>query len=430
MGGSLTHSSLENSYWGLMIVAYPYISGLVAGSFIVSSLSHVFHQRKFDAIAPLAVLVSLAFLVAAPLTVLGDARQPHVATTEIFTRDHLPYSPLAMFIVIWITYVLLMITELYFTFRVPNARRIGMPGWRGKLHRMLTLGKLDTSPGTAQRDRRVLIGLSTFGVVLAFLFHGYIGFVFGATKARSLWATPIMPVLFIVSAIVSGIALMWIVYSLTEAFYGKRPQRAISDGLLTYLVLFLLLDFFLDVVDILTNAVPEYAQGSAYLGFYHLLIHGPFAFSYLGIQLGVGIGLPLLLWLVPSIRSTRWGGAVISSAVLLGVFAMRWNVVLGGQAQSKISANTLSTTVPWTGFDSVQTVIGVFATVLLIFMLLAWIFPWRDEMEPESTPDSGVTSAPPVTGQASAGFGAPSPIPVVSRASSAAPDTDPRPKKG
>ena len=381
MGGSLTHSGLENAYWGLLIVTYPFISGLVAGSFVVSSLSHVFRQRRFDSLAPLAVLVSLALLVTAPLTVLADARQPHVALTEIFTRDHIPYSPLSMFIVVWLTYVGLMLAELYFTFRVPNARLAGTPARGARFRRLLTLGRLDASPAAAARDRRVLVYLSTFGIVLAFLFHGYIGFVFGATKARPLWATPLMPVLFIVSAMVSGIALMWLVYILAAAFHRRRPEPEVTSGLLRYLILFLLLDLFLDVVDILTSAVPEYAADPTYYGFYHLLLHGEFAVSYLGVQLGGGVVVPLLLWLVPAVRRTRWGGALISSLVLVGVYAMRWNVVLGGQAESKIGSNTISVTVPWTGYDSVQTVLGVFAIAFIVFMLLATVFPWRAESD-------------------------------------------------
>lgn len=377
MGSSLTQSSLENAYWGLLIVTYPFISGLVAGSFVVSSLSHVFRQRRFDSLAPLAVLVSLALLVTAPLTVLADARQPHVALTEIITRDHLPYSPLSMFIVVWLTYVGLMIAELYFTFRVANARLAATSRRSARVHRLLTLGRLDTSAAAAARDRRVLVFLSTFGIVLAFLFHGYIGFVFGATKARPLWATPLMPILFIVSAMVSGIALMWLVYVLAAAFHRRRPEADVTRGLLRYLMLFLLLDLFLDVVDLLTSAISEYAPNQTYYGFYHVLLHGQFAVSYLGIQLGTGVVLPLLLWLLPAVRNSRWGGALIASLVLIGVYAMRWNVVLGGQAESKIGSNTIAVRVPWTGYDSVQTVLGVFAIAFIVFMLLACVFPWR-----------------------------------------------------
>jgi Ni/Fe-hydrogenase subunit HybB-like protein len=190
-----------------------------------------------------------------------------------------------------------------------------------------------------------------------------------------------MPVLFIVSAMVSGIALMWLVYVLAAAFHGRRPEPEVTHGLLRYLMLFLLLDLFLDVVDVLTSAVPEYAPSPAYYGFYHLLLHGEFAVSYLGIQLGAGVVSPLLLWLVPAVRRSRWGGALISALVLVGVYAMRWNVVLGGQAESKIGSNTISVKLPWTGFDSVQTVIGVFAVAFIVFMLLAWVFPWRAESD-------------------------------------------------
>ena len=376
MGGSLTHSGLENAYWGLMVVTYPFISGLVAGSFVVSSLSHVFHQRRFDALAPLAVLTSLALLIAAPLTVLGDSRQPS-NFLELLTRDHLPYSPLSTFIVIWFTYIVLMLVELFVAFRVTNARIGEGHGWWARLHRALALGSRNTSDRAARHDRKILFGLSCAGIVLAFLFHGYIGFVFGATKARALWATPLMPVLFIVSAMVSGIALMWLVYFIAMRYVGRRPDRQVASGLLSYLMLFLLLDLFLDALDLVTSAVPEYAQGSTYYGFSQLMLHGPFTFSYFGVQLGIGMVLPLTLWLIPVVRRSWLGGALISLVVLAGVYAMRWNVVLGGQAESKISSNTVVTTsVPLTGFDSIQTVLGVFAVALLLFLLFSWLFPW------------------------------------------------------
>ncbi|EQD64098.1 membrane protein, partial [mine drainage metagenome] len=116
-------------------------------------------------------------------------------------------------------------------------------------------------------------------------------------------------------------------------------------------MLFLLLDLFLDALDLVTSAVPEYAQGSTYYGFSHLMLHGPFTFSYLGVQLGVGMVLPLVLWLIPAVRRSWLGGAVMSLAVLAGVYAMRWNVVLGGQAESKVSSNTVVTnSIPFTGF--------------------------------------------------------------------------------
>jgi Ni/Fe-hydrogenase subunit HybB-like protein len=372
----LQQSGLENVYWGLLIVTYPFISGLVAGSFVVSSLSHVFKNRRFDGLAPLAVLVSFALLLAAPLTVLADARQPS-NLLEMFTRGHWPWSPLGDFLLIWLAYVVLMLFELYFVFREPNAERGRSPGWRGRLARALALGSRDLGERARRRDAAVLTGLSAFGIVLAFFFHGYIGFVFGALKGRPLWSTPLMPVLFIASAMVSGLALMVLVYIAVSKFYGDRPDRTITQGLLRYMVLFLLLDLFLDGVDLLTSAVSGYAQADVSSGFSRIYLHGPLTFSYLGLQLGIGLVLPLALWLIRPVRNSTAGTVLIALLVLTGIYAMRWNVVIGGQLQSKISQSILNVSVPLTGFDSVQTVLGVFAVALLLFLVLAWLLPWR-----------------------------------------------------
>ncbi|MCL4352386.1 MAG: polysulfide reductase NrfD [Firmicutes bacterium] len=374
--GSLIHSGLENVYWGLMIVTYPYISGLVAGSFVVSSLSHVFHQKIFDKLAPLAVLVSFALLLAAPLTVLGDARQP-TNFWELLSRGHWPYSPIAFFILIWMGYIVLMLFELYFAFRAENARRAAAGDPRQRLHHILALGSRDTSEAAAARDKRILLILSSLGILMAFLFHGYIGFIFGSTKARPLWATPLMPVMFIVSAMVSGIALMWVVYVLTMRYYGRPVERPIADGLLRYLILFVLLDLYMDAVDFLTSAIPAYTQGPTAQGFQRILLHGPDAGVYLGLQIGVGLFVPLVVWVIPRLRQSWIGGAVMSVAVLIGVFAMRWDVVIAGQVQSKISQNILVAHIPWFGFDSVQTVMGVFGVAWVVFLVLAWLFPWK-----------------------------------------------------
>lgn len=374
---SLNGSGLENIYWGLLIVTYPFISGLVAGSFVVASLSHVFHRHQLDKLAPLALIVSFALLIVAPVTVLADARQP-VNGFELFTRPHIPWSPLGDFTVIWLTYVVLMFVECYFAFREGNVRRSEGIGWQAKLSRIMALGSTDLSEGTRRRDTRMLMILSAIGILLAFLFHGYIGFVFGGIKARAVWSTPLMPILFIVSAMVSGVAFMYLVYVLVCRYYRERVDRSISSTLLNYLMGFILLDVYLDAVDLVTSGVSAYTQGPVSTAFDRIFLSGPHAFPYLGLQLGLGLVVPIVLWLIPRVRQSLLGGSVISLCVLIGVFAMRFNVVIGGQMESKISHNLINMQIPFTGFDSVQTVIGVFGIAFLVFLLLASLLPWRD----------------------------------------------------
>lgn len=387
---SLNGSSLENIYWGILIVTYPFVSGLVAGSFVVASLSHVFRQHKLDKLAPLALIVSFALLLGAPITVLSDARQP-VNAFELFTRPHVPYSPLGDFTVIWLTYVVLMLVECYFAFREGNVRRSQGTGWRAKLSRLLALGSSDLSDRARRRDGRMLMVLSAVGILLAFLFHGYIGFVFGGIKARAVWSTPLMPILFIVSAMVSGVAFVYLVYVLVCRFYRERVDTAILDTLLKYLLVFILLDAYLDGVDIVTSGLSAYTQGPVSGAFARIFLHGPHAFYFLGVQLTLGLLVPTVLWLIPRVRHSVLGGSAISLCVLIGVYAMRFNVVIGGQMESKISNNLVKMSVPLTGFDSVQTVIGVFGVIFMIFVVLAWLLPWRDVADDEQA--AGETAA-------------------------------------
>ncbi len=376
----LNGGSLENAYWGILIVTYPFISGLVAGSFVVSSLSHVFRLRHLDKLAPLAVVVSFAFLLAAPLTVLADARQP-VNAFELFTRPHIPWSPLGDFTAIWLSYVVLMLFETYFAFRYANVERSMGAGWRAGLGRVLALGSTNLTHAGRQRDTKILVFLSSAGILLAFMFHGYIGFVFGAVKARAIWSTPLMPVLFIVSAIVSGIAFMYLVYVFTALFYRERPSRTITRSLLTWLMGFLLIDAYLDVVDLVTSGVSAYTQGPVSSGVSKVYLHGPHVVPYFGIQLGIGIAAPFLVWLVPRFRRSVLGGGLISLCVVVGVYAMRYNVVFGGQMESKVSQSIVHMSVPLTGFDSVQTVVGVFGVAFLLFLFFSWLLPWRQTAE-------------------------------------------------
>ena len=71
--------------WGVLIVIYPYITGLVAGAFIVSSLYHTFGMERFKPVARLALLSALSFLCFAPVALLSHLGHPERAFEAIWT---------------------------------------------------------------------------------------------------------------------------------------------------------------------------------------------------------------------------------------------------------------------------------------------------------------------------------------------------------
>jgi tetrathionate reductase subunit C len=374
---------LEHVYWGILIVIYPYLSGLVAGSFIVGSLAKIFGAQRFEPLSKLALMVTLAFLLIAALAPLADARQPS-RFLELYTRPHVPYAPMGLFTLIWTSYVLLVLVEGYFLFRADNVYLAEhAAGWRQRWHRLLTLGVRDVSPSALRRDHTVLVVLAAIGIFLALAFHGYIGFIFGALKARHLWSNPLMMPLFIVSAIVSGIALMILAY--VGVIGGLQSKTAVDPdllaGLMGLLKWVLFVDLFFDVVDLLNSGVLAYTSGPVYSGFRSVFMGGPLTFMYWGLQLGL-LAVALILTLFPRLRRSGWGAAVTAFLVLVSVYAMRYDTVIGGQLQPKVSQGLVRYTVPWLGRDSVQTVVGIFAIAVLLLalqlLLLPWDAEWRD----------------------------------------------------
>jgi len=374
---------LEHVYWGILIVIYPYLSGLVAGSFIVGSLSKIFGAKQFEPLAKLASIITLAFLLVAALAPLADARQPS-RFLELYTRPHVPYAPMGLFTLIWTTYVVLVLVETYFLFREDNVYLAEQAlGWRRRWHSALTLGYRDVSDHALQRDHAVLVVLAAFGIFLAFAFHGYIGFIFGAIKARHLWSNPLMMPLFITSAIVSGIALMILAY--VVIFGGLKGRDAVDpallSGLMGLLMWVLFIDLFLDVVDLLNSGVSAYANGPVFEGFMAIFWGGPLTVMYWGLQLGLLV-VALVLTFFRKLRRSPFWSSLTAFLVLVSVYAMRYDTVVGGQLQPKVSQGLVLYTPPWLGRDSVQTVVGIFAIVVLLvvlqLLLLPWDATWRD----------------------------------------------------
>ncbi len=369
---------LEHVYWGILIVIYPYLSGLVAGSFIVGSLAKVFGAKKFEPLAKISVMVTLAFLLVAAMAPLADARQP-MRFLELYTRPHVPYAPMGLFTLIWTTYVLLVLVETYFIFRVDNIYlATHAAGWRRTWHSWLTLGSRDTSDAKQRRDHTVLVVLAAVGIFLAFAFHGYIGFIFGALKARFLWSNPLMMPLFIVSAIVSGIALMILAYvGIQGGLVGRKTLNAdILDGLLKLLMWVIFVDLFLDIVDLLNSSVSAYTNESVYEGFHAIFMGGPLTFMYWGLQLGCLV-LGMVLTFFRRLRQSPLWAGVTAFIVLISVFAMRYNTVIGGQLQPKVSQGLVAYAVPWLGRDSVQTAVGIYGIVFLLLSLQLLLLPWE-----------------------------------------------------
>ena len=368
--------------WDLLIVIYPYITGLVAGAFIVSSLYHVFGLTRFRPVARFSLVTALAFLIVTPLPLLIHLGRPERAL-EMFLTPNLT-SAMSAFGYIWFIYLLLVLLEVWLIFRPDIVRYASSSeGTRKTIYSILSLWIYDISEESLAIDKKLIKILAFIGIPAAFLLHGYVGFIFGAVKANPWWSTPLMPIIFIMSATVSGIALLIVLYVVVTRIRKAPLDHDCLHFLALWLVGFLSANVVLEGLEVFTMLY----ESEESWGIVSQLITQKIALSYFGIQFILGSLLPLfVLGSVEIIKSTeqtkttlRFSSAVL---VLIGVFAMRLNVVISGQLISKSlrGFTNYSPALFGEGGILIATVFMLLPLVILA-IIIHLIPPWEEEVK-------------------------------------------------
>ncbi|MCJ7499687.1 polysulfide reductase NrfD, partial [bacterium] len=362
--------------WTLMIVLYPYITGLVAGAFVVSSLYHVFDIEALKPVARFALMASLAFLLVATWPLLLHLGHPFRGINVMITPN--PTSAMAGFGYFYSGYMIILLFEVWLVFRkdiISYARQ--SRGLKQTIYKLLALGVYDTSEKAQAIDRKMVKFLAAIGIPGAFLLHGYVGFLFGALKSNPWWSTPLMPIIFIFSAVVSGIAALIVMYQVAMKLKGLIIDRACIDTMCGWLWMFLMITASLEILELVTLSY-EKAEEWEIIG---QLLFGPLAFSFLGIQMIVGVLIPFILLMVIVLMKKNMGDKVANTLsftaatlLLIQVFAMRWNVVIGGQMISKSLAGLREAYQPELfGKEGIMTAIGIMIVPFVIIFVAEWL---------------------------------------------------------
>ena len=367
--------------WSLLIVLYPYITGLVAGAFILASLARVFNVAAVKPTYRLSLLTALAFLLVAPLPLQLHLGHPE-RSFEMYLTPHRT-SAMAMFGFVYLWYLMaVLVLEIWLDYRreIVEAWKESK-GIKRVLYRALALGADNVDEESLRVDERVGRVITIIGIPSAFLLHGYVGFIFGSIKANPWWSTPMMPIVFLFSAIVSGIAAVLLLYMLVSWLSDRPIDMACVDTVARYLFYAFAIDFSLELLD-LVHRIYEADESFRSLDF---MVKTKLFTSQIVMQIILGTLLPLgLLGLIQVVRvseQARKAIATVSSLLTLaGIFAMRWNVVIGGQLFSK---SFLGYTTYKVQFATREGLLPAVLLLLLPFgilwLLLKLLPPWKDE---------------------------------------------------
>ncbi len=367
--------------WSVLIVLYPFLTGLVAGAFILASLERVFRVEAVKPTYRLALLTALAFLIVAPMPLQLHLGHPE-RSYEMYLTPHAS-SAMAMFGFVYLWYLLaVLVLEIWLDYRRDIVvMSQSTTGWKRLVYRALTLGSSNISERSLEIDERAGWLITVIGIPSAFLLHGYVGFIFGSVKANPWWSSPLMPVVFLFSAMVSGIAIVMLLYMFLCWIRGEEIDMRCVDTIAKYLFYTFIIDFSLEMLDLI-HRIYEADESFRSLDF---MVHTRLYFSHVLVQILLGTLAPIgLLALTQVLKlpeaQRKHIYALAGCLTMVGIFAMRWNVVIGGQLFSK---SFLGYTTYKMGFVAREGLLTAIILTILPFFIL-WVLvkllpPWPEK---------------------------------------------------
>lgn len=289
--------------WGLWIATYIFFIGLSAGAFLLSTLVYVFRIKEIESMGRLALLTALATLIAALVTIWLDLGQMG-RFWRVFTNPNF-HSAMTWMVWLYTAYFILLTAELFFAVRSDLVK--------------------NATPAMVESDKRMLSILGTIGIPLAIAFHGGVGTLFAVVQARPYWNTPLFPILFLVSALSSGSALLTFVAAVVGP--GKQSQefkRAINF-LAKAVVGLLVLDLLFELAEFI---VGTYGPAPAHALPYQLILFGQNWWIFWIVHLLLGALIPVILLTIKDASTQTIGSGAL--LITLGFLGVRYNIVLPG----------------------------------------------------------------------------------------------------
>jgi len=300
--------------WGLWVAMYIYFIGLSAGAFLLSSLVYVFKVKMFEKVGKLALITALVTLLCALLAIWLDLGHMWRAY-EVITRPNLPHSMMAWMIWLYSAYMILLILETLYAFKIESGKYAGE---------------------VLKSYQKKLRTLAIIGIPLAIAFHGGVGALFGVVASNPMWHSALTPVFFLVGAIASGSALFTFIFAFfwenKKSDYYKNMLKILSKIVLVAVLFDLLLEWA-ELSISLWMGTPEHTAG------FRQMLFGNYWFVFWIFHILLGVIVPVYLLAVKK-NAVAIGWA--SFLVMLTFIGVRLNIVVPGLVAEKVHGQALA----------------------------------------------------------------------------------------
>lgn len=368
-GMAATHITSQVG-WGVWVTFYIFFVGLSAGSFLVSSLAFVFGDSRYERIGRDALLVAILSMGLATCFISLDLGRIERLWHTVWYMNIT--SILAWEVRFYGLYITLMLAELWLSMRTDLIRlAAGETGFKGRLAKFLSFGQTDTSDQSVKRDHRWLKILGAVGIPVAiFGVHGGTGSLFAVVKAMPYWHSGLFPVLFVVSALVSGTALLLFIHLTRSRCQERQIDLEVMRGLSSLLLLFLAIDLTLEFYEFF---IAAYGMKEQELATLQIMFTGPMKWVFWLIQLGLGAALPIFLLTHSSRKHSPDSVAFASLAVICGILGVRFNIVLPPHLIAKLPGLPAGVYSP--SLVEIASSLGVIAGGIVCYLLAVRLLP-------------------------------------------------------
>ncbi len=365
--------------WGIDVPNYFWFTGSSAAAFIISSFAHVFGWKKYKPIAGIALLMAFVLLVAAPLNLVDDLKQPgRIMNFFSYGWENFATSPMKWGVLLLIAYPILIFFEAQALYR-PYFVKIAQQsrGLTKMLNTLLAFGNMDLSEKALAKDHKKGYVLGAIGIPLALAVHGYTGYILGAVHANVMWHTPLMPIIFLASAMVSGTGLLILLIPLFQRFLSERKSvdRDMVATLARLLSWFIVADLVMRFLWLTFSLT--FANGEKYALYQYFSLHFQ---DTLWIDYVLCLFVPMIIGFTKlrNIPIVVYFGGLVTA---IGVWLFRWNTVIGGQEIPRTTPGFLHYTPHVFGQGSIVSVLSNWGVLFVLICIVLLVFPWDEEME-------------------------------------------------
>jgi molybdopterin-containing oxidoreductase family membrane subunit len=317
--------------WGLLISTYVFFVLTSTGLCFITSLGHVFGVKRYELIAKRGVLLAIITLLAGFFVLAPDlGRMERLPIYFLLSPN---FSSAIWWMGFWYsTYLVLMVTEF------------------AMLHK------------ENYHKARIVGGAAFISAILA---HSTLGSVFGLVEPRAYWFGAWMPLYFLLTAFLSGVAAVILVTFATYKLKGEK-MGAEMQGLVVELGKILGLTAFITLLFVSWKTmVGLWATNVAYkVAFERVVSFMPFGL----VEIVIGLLIPLLIVLSPGTRTVT-GISTASLLVIIALFIGRYDMVAAGQVVPSFEQLWFGYLEHAPTFAEYLVVIGAFSLVALLYIL-------------------------------------------------------------